>query len=79
MSLEAVKEIEPSYSAWEADVLPLNYTAIIQRLPVSIDWVEASFRFEWPFLVPLIGSTETTYLRLVMGSSVMSLLKMAIS
>ena len=24
--LEQVKGIEPSYSAWEADVLPLNYT-----------------------------------------------------
>jgi hypothetical protein len=24
--LERVKGIEPSYSAWEADVLPLNYT-----------------------------------------------------
>ena len=23
---ERVKGIEPSYSAWEADVLPLNYT-----------------------------------------------------
>ena len=26
--LEQVKGIEPSYSAWEADVLPLNYTCI---------------------------------------------------
>ena len=24
--MERVKGIEPSYSAWEADVLPLNYT-----------------------------------------------------
>jgi hypothetical protein len=24
--VERVKGIEPSYSAWEADVLPLNYT-----------------------------------------------------
>ena len=24
--MEQVKGIEPSYSAWEADVLPLNYT-----------------------------------------------------
>ena len=24
--LERVKGIEPSFSAWEADVLPLNYT-----------------------------------------------------
>ena len=26
--VERVKGIEPSYSAWEADVLPLNYTRI---------------------------------------------------
>ena len=26
MQLEQVKGIEPSYSAWKADVLPLNYT-----------------------------------------------------
>ena len=26
MELERVKGIEPSFSAWEADVLPLNYT-----------------------------------------------------
>ena len=26
MSLERVKGIEPSYEAWEAAVLPLNYT-----------------------------------------------------
>ena len=29
--LERVKGIEPSYAAWEAAVLPLNYTRI-QRL-----------------------------------------------
>ena len=26
LSLERVKGIEPSYAAWEAAVLPLNYT-----------------------------------------------------
>ena len=26
LAMERVKGIEPSYSAWEADVLPLNYT-----------------------------------------------------
>ena len=26
LSFKRVKGIEPSYSAWEADVLPLNYT-----------------------------------------------------
>jgi len=29
--LERVMGIEPTYSAWEADVLPLNYTRIRQR------------------------------------------------
>ncbi len=28
MILERVKGIEPSYAAWEAAVLPLNYTRI---------------------------------------------------
>lgn len=27
-ALERVRGIEPPYSAWEADVLPLNYTRI---------------------------------------------------
>ncbi len=27
-SLERVKGIEPSYAAWEAAVLPLNYTRL---------------------------------------------------
>jgi hypothetical protein len=29
--LERVKGIEPSQSAWEADVLPLNYTRMYYR------------------------------------------------
>jgi hypothetical protein len=35
--LERVKGIEPSLSAWEADVLPLNYTRIdaVTRVPAS--------------------------------------------
>jgi hypothetical protein len=34
---ERVKGIEPSLSAWEADVLPLNYTRsdALTRLPAS--------------------------------------------
>ena len=28
MNLEQVRGIEPPYSAWEADVLPMNYTCI---------------------------------------------------
>ena len=34
--MERVKGIEPSYAAWEAAVLPLNYT----RLESSADWPE---------------------------------------
>ncbi len=37
--MERVKGIEPSFSAWEADVLPLNYTRTLdsrQILPVPI-------------------------------------------
>lgn len=26
--VERVKGIEPSYSAWEADILPMNYTRV---------------------------------------------------
>ncbi len=33
-NLERVKGIEPSYAAWEAAVLPLNYTRISQ--PVDL-------------------------------------------
>jgi hypothetical protein len=29
--LERVRGIEPPYSAWEADVLPLNYTRVRQE------------------------------------------------
>ncbi len=34
-SLERVKGIEPSYAAWEAAVLPLNYT---RRFPDFTGW-----------------------------------------
>lgn len=29
--MERVRGIEPPYSAWEADVLPLNYTRVARR------------------------------------------------
>ena len=29
--------IEPTYSAWEADVLPLNYTRIKKLEPIQLD------------------------------------------
>jgi hypothetical protein len=31
-SLERVKGIEPSYAAWEAAVLPLNYTRLVMLI-----------------------------------------------
>jgi hypothetical protein len=33
--MERVKGIEPSYEAWEAAVLPLNYTRIWQLVDVQ--------------------------------------------
>ena len=35
LRLERVKGIEPSYAAWEAAVLPLNYTRIVHLLSVD--------------------------------------------
>ena len=32
--MERVMGIEPTYSAWKADVLPLNYTRIVWVIPV---------------------------------------------
>ena len=34
--MEQVKGIEPSCSAWEADILPLNYTCVFTRFLLSI-------------------------------------------
>ena len=31
VAMERVKGIEPSYAAWEAAVLPLNYTRVVSR------------------------------------------------
>ena len=44
--MERVKGIEPSYAAWEAAVLPLNYTrmgAVILWLAASASWVKEWF------------------------------------
>jgi hypothetical protein len=35
--MERVKGIEPSYRAWEAGVLPLNYTRIRKSVAVPVD------------------------------------------
>ena len=34
--LERVAGIEPAYSAWKADVLPLNYTRPNRKLALSV-------------------------------------------
>ena len=43
--LERVKGIEPSFSAWEADVLPLNYTRDDRyKVGVTADNLNSVFR-----------------------------------
>jgi hypothetical protein len=37
--LERVKGIEPSYAAWEAAVLPLNYTRVIASHFTVTEWI----------------------------------------
>jgi hypothetical protein len=40
LGVERVKGIEPSYAAWEAAVLPLNYTrsgAILRQFPDTVE------------------------------------------
>lgn len=46
-ALERVKRIELSHSAWEADVLPLNYTRILvgERLPLAYVYYIISIGF----------------------------------
>jgi hypothetical protein len=51
--MERVMGIEPTYSAWEADVLPLNYTrveasfyAIGRLLPKAVQRVKMSLRMQ---------------------------------
>jgi hypothetical protein len=44
--LERVKGIEPSYEAWEAAVLPLNYTRIGHEFSAADDDVSGGYSFE---------------------------------
>ena len=37
--MERVKGIEPSYEAWEAAVLPLNYTRLSESDDNALAWV----------------------------------------
>jgi hypothetical protein len=41
--MERVKGIEPSYAAWEAAVLPLNYT----RDDFDFTWVVINIQFDF--------------------------------
>ena len=45
--VEQVKGIEPSYSAWEADVLPLNYTCV----PYVEQFYYSTARIIWQALI----------------------------
>ena len=47
--MERVAGIEPAYSAWKADVLPLNYTRRDQKndLPKSKTGVGQNIRLTW--------------------------------
>ena len=39
LSVERVKGVEPSYPAWEAGVLPLNYTRIFGKVTYALPLV----------------------------------------
>ena len=47
--MERVAGIEPAYSAWKADVLPLNYTRLDQKNdpPKSKTGVGQNIRLTW--------------------------------
>ena len=49
--LERVKGIEPSQSAWKADVLPLNYTRIFSEVVIYIISVRIQTLFLKIFLL----------------------------
>ena len=37
-NLERAKGIEPSYAAWEAAVLPLNYARMVDEISQELGW-----------------------------------------
>ena len=49
--MERVAGIEPAYSAWKADVLPLNYTRLDQKNdpPKSKTGAGHKIRLTWAF------------------------------
>ena len=55
--MERVTGIEPAYSAWKADVLPLNYTrlrqenwiSVLSGIPTILSRMIVSFCSKWVF------------------------------
>ena len=47
VGLERVKGIEPSYAAWEAAVLPLNYTRLSGQLYHASPWRQQPYSAAW--------------------------------
>lgn len=52
MKLERVKGIEPSYTAWEAVILPLNYT----RFQNNIFWDSLVSLYQKPFNFTILNN-----------------------
>ena len=47
--LEQVRGVEPPYSAWEADVLPMNYTCVFAKMPLPAERAELRL-IQWTLL-----------------------------
>ncbi len=54
--VERVRGIEPPYSAWEADVLPLNYTRRTRILPFPGAWRQREARPQIVMISPMARS-----------------------
>ena len=46
--MERVAGIEPAYSAWKADVLPLNYTRDLLPTYATVKWRKGYRSVFWP-------------------------------
>jgi len=56
LRLERVMGIEPTQSAWKAEVLPLNYT----RLVTAVDWLNFRLSGHRPANLPHVSPAITT-------------------
>ena len=76
--MEQVKGIEPSCSAWEADILPLNYTCTLPKNTYTIPHITpfGKGEFEKPDRGSLSGfqvsSTQVRFSHLVAGHQLRS-------